>query len=255
MKDNIKSLKALGLEIANAENLSTAEWLSAAAKLYEQLLLVDYLEKRNTSLEAIESQLVHQISKVIESDTPPISAPELPETSLENISQEVRKVPVPQGPPVSVNQTSIYTELAERGAVEEIEPKVEKKTKAPEPKVEKTVEEPKSPKEKSAKAPSAQAENKVSIAEKAAHSPKKSLNDKLSGSALKFGLNDRIAFVKHLFNGSQEDFNRVVSQLNSFANKQEASDFLEHIVKPEYNWKNKEEFAERFMESVENRFS
>ena len=38
----------------------------------------------------------------------------------------------------------------------------------------------------------------------------KSLNDKLV-SSIQIGLNDRIAFVKNLFNNQQEDYNRVIS--------------------------------------------
>ena len=45
------------------------------------------------------------------------------------------------------------------------------------------------------------------------NAPKKSLNDKIRND-IQIGLNDRIAFVKNLFGGSQEDFNRVVYQLN-----------------------------------------
>lgn len=55
---------------------------------------------------------------------------------------------------------------------------------------------------------------------------KKSLNDRLAGNVLKFGLNDRIGFVKDLFDGSQEDFNRVVSQLNTLGNLNEAMEFI-----------------------------
>ena len=47
--------------------------------------------------------------------------------------------------------------------------------------------------------------------------PKKSLNESFVQSNIQIGLNDRIAFVKHLFEGSQEDFNRVLSQLNTIA--------------------------------------
>ena len=53
---------------------------------------------------------------------------------------------------------------------------------------------------------------------------KKSLNDRLAGNVLKFGLNDRIGFVKDLFDGSQEDFNRAVSQLNTLGTLKEAFD-------------------------------
>ena len=44
---------------------------------------------------------------------------------------------------------------------------------------------------------------------------KKSLNDSLHNN-LQLGLNDRIAFVNNLFEGNQGDFNRVISQINSF---------------------------------------
>ena len=82
----------------------------------------------------------------------------------------------------------------------------------------------------------------------------KSLNDTLSTN-FQIGLNDRIAFVKHLFKGNQEDFNRVVSQLNTFKNEKEAKNFVLTMVKPDYNWSEKEEFEARFMEIIERKFS
>jgi hypothetical protein len=36
--------------------------------------------------------------------------------------------------------------------------------------------------------------------------------------------------VKNLFGGSQEDFNRVVSQLNSFKTQKEAKKFINKMV-------------------------
>ncbi len=83
---------------------------------------------------------------------------------------------------------------------------------------------------------------------------KKSLNDKLSQAQIQIGLNDRIAFVKHLFNGSQTDFNRVLSQLNSFNSKDQAEQFITTMVKPEYNWSAKSEYEERFMLLIERKF-
>jgi len=82
---------------------------------------------------------------------------------------------------------------------------------------------------------------------------KKSLNDQIHQN-LQIGLNDRIAFVKHLFNGSQEDFNRVVSQLNSFKTEKEANKFIKKMVKPDYSWAAQEEYETRFMEIVARRF-
>lgn len=84
--------------------------------------------------------------------------------------------------------------------------------------------------------------------------PSKSLNDRLSGN-IQIGLNDRIAFVKNLFNGNQEDYNRVVSQLNTFKSETEAKNFINSMVKPDYNWSEKEELETRFMEIIERKFS
>ena len=82
-----------------------------------------------------------------------------------------------------------------------------------------------------------------------------SLNDTIL-KGINIGLNDRIAFVKHLFGGSNEDFNRVISQLNTLHTFNEAKEFVEDLVKPDYNqWKGKEDYAERFMEIVEKKFN
>ncbi len=81
------------------------------------------------------------------------------------------------------------------------------------------------------------------------------LNDKFSKS-ITLGLNDRITFEKYLFDGSGEDLNRVISQLNTFNTLDEAKNFIEDLVKPDYNnWKGKTEFEERFMELVEKKFA
>ncbi|WP_340067093.1 hypothetical protein [Ascidiimonas aurantiaca] len=83
----------------------------------------------------------------------------------------------------------------------------------------------------------------------------RSLNDTLNQS-LNIGLNDRIAFVKHLFNESMEDYNRVISQLNTKQNLEEALTFINTMVKPDYNhWQNKDIYEERFLEIVQNKFS
>ena len=83
---------------------------------------------------------------------------------------------------------------------------------------------------------------------------KKSLNDKFAGGTIKFGLNDRIGLVKELFDGSQEDFNRVVSQLNTLSSIEEAMEFIETHISGEYGWEEKEEAAARFIAAVEQKF-
>jgi hypothetical protein len=80
------------------------------------------------------------------------------------------------------------------------------------------------------------------------------LNDKLA-KGIAIGLNDRIAFVKHLFGGSTDDYNRVLSQLITFDTFQETKAFIDEMVKPDYNnWEGKEDFENRFMEIIEKKF-
>lgn len=91
------------------------------------------------------------------------------------------------------------------------------------------------------------------IQEPVAETPKPAVEKITKGITI--GLNDRVGFVNHLFGGSNEDFNRVLSQLNTFDTFQDAKNFIEDLVKPDYNeWKGKEDYAERFLEVVENKF-
>lgn len=83
-------------------------------------------------------------------------------------------------------------------------------------------------------------------------SHKKSLNERLK-KGLSFGLNDRHAFIKNLFDGDATDFNRVISQLNSFDTFPEAKAFIEQTVKPDYDWSDKEKYEERFLNALESR--
>jgi hypothetical protein len=82
----------------------------------------------------------------------------------------------------------------------------------------------------------------------------RSLNDALFKNNIQVGLNDRIAFVNQLFDGSQQDFNRVVSQLNSFKTEEEAKNFIYEFVKPDYDWSTKEEFEQRLIQLIERKF-
>lgn len=85
---------------------------------------------------------------------------------------------------------------------------------------------------------------------------KKSLNDKLKNGGLNIGLNDKLAFIKHLFEGNSVDYDRVVSQINTKTSFNEVKQFIESMVKPDYNqWLNKDEYEARFMEIIEGKFN
>jgi len=82
-----------------------------------------------------------------------------------------------------------------------------------------------------------------------------SLNEKLS-KGISIDLNDRIAFVKHLFGNSEADYNRVLNQLITYDNFEEAQNFIEDMVKPDYDgWEGKEDYAQRFVEIIEKKFA
>ncbi|WP_318310886.1 hypothetical protein [Flagellimonas crocea] len=83
----------------------------------------------------------------------------------------------------------------------------------------------------------------------------KSLNDRLAKD-FQVGLNDKLAFVKHLFNNSMEDYTRVLSQLTTIDSEERSISFINNMVKPEYNnWEGKEEYEARFLALIERRFA
>jgi len=83
----------------------------------------------------------------------------------------------------------------------------------------------------------------------------RSLNDRLK-KGINIGLNERLTFIKHLFDGHTNDYNRVISQLNTFDSADDAHKFIQQVVKPDYkNWVGKEDHEERFMTLVENKFN
>ncbi len=87
------------------------------------------------------------------------------------------------------------------------------------------------------------------------HPPIKNLNDHFS-KGLQIDLNDRLAFIKHLFETNIQEYQRVVSQIVTFSNWEEAQSFVLQIVKPDYNnWEGKEIYEARFFKIIENNFT
>ncbi|MFB9107163.1 hypothetical protein [Flavobacterium gyeonganense] len=81
------------------------------------------------------------------------------------------------------------------------------------------------------------------------------LNEKLA-RGFHIDLNDRIAFTKNLFGNNTEDYSRVLNQLLTFDSFSEAKEFIETMVKPDYNdWQGKEDYEERFLGIIEKKFS
>lgn len=83
-----------------------------------------------------------------------------------------------------------------------------------------------------------------------------SLNDQLKTQGFQVGLNDRLAFVKNLFENKNEDYERVMSQLNTLDSFDEATSLLNSIIKPDYNnWEGQEDIEVRFLEIIEKKFN
>ena len=145
---------------------------------------------------------------------------------------------------VKVEDVPVEVEIANEAVFEPVVPAQEDVATEITPQVEAVFESPKVLEQEVKKTVEKVQESKIS-----------SLNDRLNKS-IAFGLNDRIGFEKKLFGGSSDDFNRVISQLNTFDNFDEAQSFVQDFVKPDYNnWEGKEEFETRFMEIVEKKFS
>ncbi len=82
----------------------------------------------------------------------------------------------------------------------------------------------------------------------------KSINDSFK-KGLAIGLNDKIAFIKHLFDGKDEDYKQIISKINNKTSFDDAATFIRGRIKPKYNfWLGKEEYETRFMEIVEGKF-
>ena len=84
----------------------------------------------------------------------------------------------------------------------------------------------------------------------------KSLNDVFCPKELKFALNDRLAFIKHLFEGNAEHFDKAIAHLNTIDTEERSLAFVNNLVKPEYNqWRDKIEYEKRFVAQIKKRFS
>ena len=82
----------------------------------------------------------------------------------------------------------------------------------------------------------------------------KNLNDIL-GKGIQIGLNDRLAFINNLFDQSEEDYQRVILQVQTLSSWEEAQNFIEQMIKPDYDfWEGKEEFEARFLKCLESNF-
>ena len=246
MKNQIhQQLVQLATAILQDHTLSATEIKDKAQQLYEQAIVLAYAEKNENSANAVETeslldtenQIAVPISQVEENVTFPTSeitteqdqvldSIETSEVQIHEVSS-VKDEATPEAPAL-LHELENLTQGFDLPDFEPMNNEVESNetvvetpyTQAPEDKDQKQV----------------------------------SLNDTLT-KGFNVGLNDRLAFTNQLFGGSQEDYTRVISQLNTTQTLAEAQQFINDIIKPEYNhWEGKETFELRFLELIERNF-
>ncbi len=264
MKKSLENaLQQLTQQIRDIEDTHDYSSLrKTVGQIYEEVMLEEFLHARKAELSAIVARVENRVSgeasatpessapKVVSEGpaAPPAPAPldpvvkEDPSTGF--LSDEIKVVPIPNGPPKPVHtEDKVLNTIAEE-PVKAAPVKPAPVKEVPEVAAQEKIEPTKS-------APSVEKETAQTVNS----APRKaSVNDRANRGPLKLGLNDKIAFVKHLFNGSQEDLQRVLNQLNTMSSLEEVHEFL-GAVKGDYNqWEGKEEYEERLVEMLSARF-
>ncbi|NQY05151.1 MAG: hypothetical protein HRT68_02840 [Flavobacteriaceae bacterium] len=263
----VSELKKLAQIIANMDaNTDIQELQQKAKSLYEKLTVLQYIAnsleeisvehsdfeklveevKPEETLEDILADVAEPVFEVKEPETIPdlTSEPVSEHNNIPDLEEEVLATPEPE---IEEEPTAQHVESFEE-VFKAVLPEPEFVKNDPE---EVTPEIPETPK---AEAPKV-AETRKVPKEKEVEKKAKSLNDRLN-TTIAIGLNDKIGFINHLFGGSSEDFNRVISQLNTLSSEDEAKSFITTMVKPDYgNWQGKEEYEERLMALIEKKFS
>ncbi len=233
MKKIIESdLIAIAHKILKMKDKSDVNALHAETqKLYEKLSVLKFYEENlNRFDQAPAPEKIEELLNDNNVDNTPKhnSNPMMSEEIIEELLEETQVEP--QQPEVA-NEVITTTPVVEEKAPKQVEFEVDAVYQTPFEKVE--FEEI---------VPAATPKNKTTV------------NDSFA-KTITLTLNDRIAFEKQLFNSNTDDLNRVISQLNTMTDWDEAEDFINHIVKPDFNdWQGKEEYEKRFMSFVQKRF-
>jgi hypothetical protein len=234
------------LLIANAD-FNVAQMKSAVGKLYETLIVLNHLSPktgaspREEETDSLDSKSYREENWFKEPEPFPKSdhKDDLVEPLIEKIKDLVAQIP-PESQEIDTlleeifpSKTHLKNELEMFAANHQEMPVFERKTKIDE-------------------GPEAPIETRIN--DKNVSEKPRGINDLARNTSV--GLNDRIAFIKHLFENNTEDYERVLSQISTFENHAEAIHFLTHQVKPDYqNWTDKEAYEARFMEMIAKRFN
>lgn len=256
-----KELKNLAREVLQFDNETEVGKLkAAAADLYEKLSVLDYSQKHVEKEELQPVVAVGHTKKEDEQRYAPDGTEYNPEAITEPNTEKIKDI-VAQMPP----ETEDMDDVLENILPEEKKPQEDWRNLGihyddlpqfePVKKPSETKKEgkpSKKPEEEKGAPPTFDSKKEVEQ-----HQPlqKKSLNDRLK-KGVSFGLNDRLVYVKHLFDGNAPDFDRVLSQLNTFQSFDGAKRFIETVVKPDYNnWNGEETYEKRFLKALETKLA
>ncbi|MGI8892945.1 MAG: hypothetical protein ACR2GN_05735, partial [Bacteroidia bacterium] len=87
-----------------------------------------------------------------------------------------------------------------------------------------------------------------------------SLADRLKQNRVKdlkqaIGINEKFLFINELFEGSLNDYNNAISQLNSLSSKDEAEKYMDSELKIKFKWNDSSKAHTIFVQLIERRFS
>ncbi len=267
MKKQLQSrIKDLAEEIlSDNDGNSTTKMKETARQLYEQLSVLEYLEVqilgkegKSSDKESLDSKSYRENNWFKEPE--PVPQPEDREELIEPVMEKIKDL-VAQMPEESQKVDALLEEVLPRKQYHKNDLEEFASNFQEMPVFERKEDGATSVKTEKSPAAEIQTKPEVKLAsevtENGTHNDvekPKSLNDSL-GRGINIGLNDRLAFIKHLFDGKTEDYTRVLSQINTQPTYEEAADFIKGKVKPSYNyWLNKDEYTKRFMKIIEKSF-
>ncbi len=82
---------------------------------------------------------------------------------------------------------------------------------------------------------------------------KKNLNDQFARE-LQIDLNDKNAFIKHLFDGNKIVYQQTIKEIESLNQFEQVKKVIENAKKYNNNWKEKESYEKRFMYLIHKNF-
>jgi hypothetical protein len=244
MKKQIQEdLSRLAAELSRPGRSSgTVELKQLCARIYEKLCILEYLEKQvegetgKQDTASFDSKSFREQNWFVEPE--PVPQPEHQEDLVEPLMEKIKDI-VAQMPRESQQIDALIERVLPsdepgRKQLEEIASEYQQMP----------VFERKKPQEEKQDA------KRINDTQM---SRPKSINDQVI-DGIKIGLNDRLAFVNKLFDGSSEDYNRVMSQIATMNSMAEVQDFIERQVKPDYNWE-QQELEARFYGLIERGFN